>query len=249
MPGAGHRRMDDITDSDSGTDLTTSTAAMQGLDTVTAATSPVLTQRFCAHPSHNESSRQDNSLYDGRLTSGYVGHRGEWVAREEASLHMVEGTKKRFRRGLFVSPSASTSSVSMDEPPAPVSSVLTGLKRLRVASSSGLCSPPLQVGWDEEKSGRPDPPPPQGWHDINPQHAAKFLEQQNIYPQDVDKEEKKLQDMDSVHNGRNYYGDDVQYRYSRGIRVQAGIHDVNYGQVNSLLHQLHLERISNRSEP
>ncbi len=249
MRGAGRQKMDDMTDCDSGTDLIASTAAMQGLAPATAVTSPVLTQGFCAHPSHNETSRQENSLYDGRTTSGYVDHRGEWVTREEVSVNMVEGTKKRFRRGASVSPSASTPLSSMDEPPVPVSSVLTRLKRLRVASSSGLCSPPLQMVWDEEKSGRSDPPPPQGWHYINPQHAAKCLEQQNIYTLDDGKEEEKLQDMDSMYNGRNYNGTDVQNRYFRGIRVQPGIQDVNYGQVNSLLRQLHLQRISNRSEP
>ncbi len=249
MPGVGYRRMDNMADSDSETDLTTASAAVQRLAPVAAATSPILTPGFCAHPSHDESSWQDDSLYGGRLNSGYIGRRGEWVAAEEAPQPMVEGAKKRFRRGLSVSPSASTSSVSMDEPPAPVYSVLTGFKRLRVASSSGLCSPPLEVGWDEEKSGRSDPPPPQGWHNSNPQHAEKFLEQQNIYPQDEYKEEEKLQETDNAHNDRYYYGVDVQNRYFRGIRVQAGIHDVNYGQANSLLRQLHLERVSNRSEP
>ncbi len=247
MPGLGYRRMDNMADYDSETDLTTASAAMQKLAAVSAATAPILTQRFCAHPSHDESSWQDDSLYGGRLNSGYIGCKSEWVAAEESPQAMVEGAKKRLRHGLSISPSASTSQVSMDEPPAPVNSVLTGLKRLRVASTSSLCSQPLEVGWDEEKSGRSDPP--QGWQNSNPQHEENFLEQQNIYPQDEYKEEEKLQEADNVYNDRYYYGADVQNRYFRGIRVQAGIHDVNYGQANSLLRQLHLERVSNRAEP
>ncbi len=233
--------MDNMTGSGSETDIsgsetdlaTAAAAAKQGLAPVAATTSAASTQGLCSYHDHG----------------GYIDHWGKWVEAEEPPLPMAMEGKKRLRRELSLSSSASTSSVSMDEPPAPVSGVLTGLKRLRVASSSGLCTLPLQVGWDEEKSGRPDPPPPQCWHDSNQQHASKFVEQQNIYPQDDYKEEEKLQGTDTVQNDRDYHGVDIQNRYFRGIRVQPGIHDVNYGQVNSLLRQLHLERVSNRSEP